>query len=69
MEEAAVLKDLATKLRIHSVQMTTASKSGHPTTCSSMAEIISVLFYKVTPHFIRHHLYIVPPYNVISNRR
>ncbi|XP_023319672.1 transketolase-like protein 2 [Eurytemora carolleeae] len=33
--------------RIHSVRMTTASKSGHPTSCSSMAEIISVLFFKV----------------------
>jgi len=52
MEEAAVLKDLATKLRIHSVQMTTASKSGHPTTCSSMAEIISVLFYKVMKYSV-----------------
>ena len=26
--------------------MTTASKSGHPTSCSSMAEIMSVLFYR-----------------------
>ena len=33
--------------RIHSVRMTSASKSGHPTSCSSMAEIISVLFFKV----------------------
>ena len=33
--------------RIHSVKMTTASKSGHPTSCSSMAEIMSVLFFKV----------------------
>jgi len=29
------------------VNMTTASKSGHPTSCSSMAEVMSVLFYKV----------------------
>jgi len=41
------LQDLAHKLRIHSINMTTASKSGHPTSCSSMAEIMSVLFYKV----------------------
>ena len=33
------LQDLAHKLRIHSVNMTTASKSGHPTSCSSMAEV------------------------------
>lgn len=39
------LQDLANKLRIHSVQMTNASKSGHPTSCASMAELISVLFF------------------------
>merc|ERR1719384_2268588 len=27
--------------------MTTASNSGHPTSCSSMAEVMSVLFYRV----------------------
>lgn len=47
MEESTVLRDLATKLRIHSVQMTAASKSGHPTSCSSMAEVMAVLFFKV----------------------
>jgi len=47
MEEANVLRDLATKLRIHSIKMTAASKSGHPTSCSSMAEVMSVLFFKV----------------------
>ncbi|XP_031833016.1 transketolase-like protein 2 isoform X1 [Nomia melanderi] len=39
------LKDIATKLRIHSIDATQASKSGHPTSCSSMAEIMSVLFF------------------------
>ncbi|XP_043478531.1 transketolase-like protein 2 isoform X1 [Leptopilina heterotoma] len=39
------LKDIANKLRIHSIQATQASKSGHPTSCSSMAEIMSVLFF------------------------
>jgi len=47
MDEVTKLRDLATKLRIHSVQMTTASKSGHPTSCSSMAEVMSVLFFRV----------------------
>ena len=47
VEEVSVLRDLATKLRIHSVRMTLASKSGHPTSCSSMAELMSVLFFKV----------------------
>ena len=45
-EQVTELQDLAHKLRIHSVNMTTASKSGHPTSCSSMAEIMSVLFYR-----------------------
>ncbi|XP_032673359.1 transketolase isoform X1 [Odontomachus brunneus] len=39
------LRDIAVKLRIHSVEATQASKSGHPTSCSSMAEIMSVLFF------------------------
>ncbi|KAL2726534.1 transketolase-like protein 2 isoform X2 [Vespula squamosa] len=39
------LKDIANKLRIHSIEATQASKSGHPTSCSSMAEIMSVLFF------------------------
>jgi len=46
-DQHSELQDLAHKLRIHSVKMTTASKSGHPTSCSSMAEIMSVLFYRV----------------------
>lgn len=48
-----LLNDIANKLRIHSIESTNASKSGHPTSCASMAEIMSVLFfhtmrYKVT---------------------
>ncbi len=46
-EEVAVLKDLATKLRIHSVESTSAANSGHPTSCASMAEVMSVLFFHV----------------------
>jgi len=41
------LKDIANKLRIHSVKATSASKSGHPTSCASMAEAMSVLFFHV----------------------
>lgn len=44
--EAKALKNLATLLRIHSVESTSKAKSGHPTSCSSMAEIMSVLFFK-----------------------
>lgn len=39
------LKDIAHKLRIHSISATQASKSGHPTSCASIAEIMSVLFF------------------------
>lgn len=39
------LKDIAHRLRILSIESTQASKSGHPTSCASMAEIMSVLFF------------------------
>uniref|UniRef100_A0A8C9RHE1 transketolase n=2 Tax=Scleropages formosus TaxID=113540 RepID=A0A8C9RHE1_SCLFO len=39
------LKDVANKLRIHSIRATCASGSGHPTSCCSAAEIMSVLFF------------------------
>jgi len=41
------LKDVANKLRISSIEMTNASNSGHPTSCCSAAEIMSVLFFNV----------------------
>ncbi|XP_057656072.1 transketolase-like protein 2 [Diorhabda carinulata] len=40
------LRDLATRIRIHSVESTAAASSGHPTTSSSIAEILSVLFFR-----------------------
>ncbi|XP_037687425.1 transketolase-like protein 2 [Choloepus didactylus] len=40
-----VLRDVANRLRIHSIKATCASNSGHPTSCCSAAEIISVLFF------------------------
>ncbi|VDO92858.1 unnamed protein product [Schistosoma mattheei] len=46
MGEVQVLKDVATRLRINSVKATEAAGSGHPTSCSSLAEIMSVLFLK-----------------------
>ncbi|XP_036959792.1 transketolase-like protein 2 [Acanthopagrus latus] len=39
------LKDIANKLRILSIKATCASNSGHPTSCCSMAELMSVLFF------------------------
>ncbi|XP_014706943.2 transketolase-like protein 2 isoform X1 [Equus asinus] len=40
-----VLRDMANRLRIHSIRATCASRSGHPTSCCSAAEIMSVLFF------------------------
>jgi transketolase len=40
-----VLRDIATRLRIDSVQSTTAAGSGHPTTCLSAADIMAALFF------------------------
>ncbi|OXA52703.1 Transketolase [Folsomia candida] len=39
------LRDIANKLRVDSITSTNVTKSGHPTSCSSMAEIMSVLFF------------------------
>uniref|UniRef100_A0A1Y1LEY0 transketolase n=1 Tax=Photinus pyralis TaxID=7054 RepID=A0A1Y1LEY0_PHOPY len=39
------LKDIANKLRVHAITSTQSSNSGHPTSCSSIAEILSVLFF------------------------
>jgi len=45
MASAEQLQTMAGKLRIHSLRMTTAAGSGHPSTCLSAAEIVSVLFF------------------------
>ncbi|MGA2587275.1 MAG: transketolase [Candidatus Aminicenantales bacterium] len=45
MNRIAALEKIATKLRIHSLMMTTKAGSGHPTTCLSLAEIMSCLFF------------------------
>jgi transketolase len=39
------LKNIATRLRIESIRATTASGSGHPTTCLSAADIVAALFF------------------------
>ena len=39
------LKNIATRLRIDSMRATTASASGHPTTCFSAADIVAALFF------------------------
>jgi transketolase len=45
MADPAALSTMAQKLRRLSVLATTEAGSGHPTTCMSMADIVSVLFF------------------------
>lgn len=41
----SALQNIAAQLRIDSIRSTTASASGHPTTCMSAAEIVATLFF------------------------
>lgn len=41
------LRAMATRLRIHSIRSTTQAGSGHPTSCLSAADVVSVLFFRV----------------------
>jgi len=45
MDKKEALEQIARRLRIHSVKMTTKAGSGHPTTCLSMADLIACLFF------------------------
>ena len=44
-EKIKQLEDMANTLRIESIRATNAAKSGHPTSCASMAELITTLFF------------------------
>ncbi|MFP4082225.1 MAG: transketolase [Candidatus Aminicenantes bacterium] len=45
MDKGQVLAEIAKRLRIHSLKMTTKAGSGHPTTCLSMADLVACLFF------------------------
>ncbi|XP_054160793.1 transketolase-like [Oppia nitens] len=47
------LEDMANQLRIDSVRSTNAAKSGHPTSCASMADIMSVLFFHTMKYSLK----------------
>jgi transketolase len=54
-------EDIANMLRIDSINAVHVTKSGHPTSCASIAEIISVLFFhesglKFHPNNTKHFL-------------
>lgn len=51
-QELQTLKDIANKLRLHSINSTNIAGTGHPTSCLSMADIMSVLFF----HTMRYKL-------------
>ena len=54
-----VLHNIATQLRVDSIRSTTAAESGHPTTCSSAADLIAALFFaemRFDPRHPQHSL-------------
>jgi len=46
MDLIPLLRNIATRLRIESVESTTRAGSGHPSSCCSAAEILSALFFR-----------------------
>jgi transketolase len=53
MNKIEALEKIAARLRIHSLRMTTAAGSGHPTTCLSMAELAACLFFNEMRYNVR----------------
>jgi transketolase len=49
----AALKKMAQKLRRHSIEMTSEAGSGHPTSCMSCADIMSVLYFDEMRYDVR----------------
>jgi len=49
-----LLKEKGRRLRIHSLRSTTAAGSGHPTSCLSAADLMSVLFFHEMRYDPRH---------------
>lgn len=55
MNKVEALRRIATRLRIHSLKMTTRAGSGHPSTCLSMAELTACLFFGEMKYDVRNH--------------
>ncbi|MFA5075295.1 MAG: transketolase [Candidatus Babeliales bacterium] len=51
-EKLSFLKKVALNLRIDSIRATTASKSGHPTSCMSAADLVATVFF----NFLKYDL-------------
>ncbi len=63
--DTELLKGIANKLRIHSIEATTAAGSGHPTSCCSAADLVATLFFgqmrydAKNPHFYNNDRFIL----------
>ena len=44
-DQVALINDAANRMRVSAIEMTCASKSGHPTSSASAAEIVATLFF------------------------
>lgn len=44
-DQVSLLNDAANRMRVSAIEMTSASKSGHPTSGSSAAEVLATLFF------------------------
>jgi len=54
MEKKDALEKIATRLRIHSLSMTSKAGSGHPTTCLSAADLMACLFFDEMTYNIKN---------------
>lgn len=63
-EDFSNLSDIANILRIDSVLSTNVSKTGHPTTCASIADVFAVLFF----HESGLHLHSDNPSHFLNDR-
>ncbi|QQR49809.1 transketolase [bacterium] len=53
-DQRLFLENKALNIRIDSIRATSASKSGHPTSCLSAADIIAALFFNVLKHDLKN---------------
>lgn len=54
VDQISLIEDAANRMRISSIEMTCQSKSGHPTSSSSAAEIVATLFFDEMHYEVRN---------------
>ena len=57
------LQDLANIMRRDVIEMTTFAGSGHPTSCMSIAEIMSALFFNEMNYYVLINFWYILPRN------